>query len=646
MKKKIDEFQSATDNRLGNLKKRIYSRSKGSVPVHARKRMHELPVNISQDWSHEAEITEKHTPKPRTSPIMMAVFVVAALFLVISVATAGYIFFSGTKTVAPKNIDIQIHGPLSVKSGQILELQVDVLNHNAAELELADLVIGYPAGARAPFDLVTDMKQQRIPLGNIEAGGKRTGTVRAVLLAPSGVQEYITISLEYRLGGGGAIFSTEEVHPILIASDALQVSVEADEKITSGQKLPMRVTVKSTSETELKDVVLKIEYPFGYKYKISSYIPAKEDNFWEVGDLKPGEEYVLDIIGTPQGDSGSDKVFKLQAGLRTVFEDQRVEIPLANFEHIVAIERPFLDMDITYPKGVTDKNAARSGEKVSVEVNWQNNLDTAITDAVIIATLEGDTFSDASVRVAKGFYRSLGKVIIWDKNTTRGDFTSIPARAKGKLTFEVTPKFIEELEGKTNPEIKIKVHARGKRLSENRVPETLQASKEDTVKLATDIDFASKALFFENPFGSRGPLPPKVDYQTTYAIVWTLTNTTNDMEGVKVEAILPPYVKWLNISSPSSENVSYNKFDSKIVWNVGRLDKAVGIGGAPERRLVFQVGLIPSVTQVDRQPDLIKDQTFRGIDSFVDETLILKADDLTTVLDEVDFQIEHGKVIK
>ena len=52
--------------------------------------------------------------------------------------------------------------------------------------------------------------------------------------------------------------------------------------------------------------------------------------------------------------------------------------------------------------------------------------------------------------------------------------------------------------------------------------------------------------------------------ETTYGIVFTLTNTTNKIENAKLTAVLPSYVRWVGVFSPASENLSFNQNDSSV----------------------------------------------------------------------------------
>src|SRR6185503_17496595 len=82
-----------------------------------------------------------------------------------------------------------------------------------------------------------------------------------------------------------------------------------------------------------------------------------------------------------------------------------------------------------------------------------------------------------------------------------------------------------------------------------------------TISMASELELIAEGLYYTNPFGSVGPMPPKANNETTYALVFTITNTTNKVTHAALHADLPPSVRWLGIRSPNSEKVY---FDGKL----------------------------------------------------------------------------------
>ncbi|MDP2650043.1 MAG: hypothetical protein Q8P16_00570, partial [bacterium] len=566
-------------------------------------------------------------------------------FFIIAVGIAGAYIFGGGNVISSGKIDINVQGPRTIGGGELLELQVAVRNNNKARLELADLVIGYPPGTKMPTDLSTTMTNQRISLGVIEPGETRTGTVRAVLFGKRDEQQNITVALEYRLKDSSALFNAETTYSVMITSDALEVVIEAGEEVAAGQQTALTVTVTSHTRSIIKDLILRTTYPFGFTIE-ETEPEENDDGLWLLGDLEPGESRTIRILGRLDGQTGDERTFRFLAGTRGSPQRTTVDVILAEAERKVSIKRPFLGMSLTFNGRPAASYVARTGQAVPVELTWNNNVQAPLNDVVIAATLSGDGLDPFAISVNDGFYRSIDSVVLWDKTSTRGELGAVPAGADGDVSLRLTPKPADQMLGIVDPTIKFELHAAAQRLGAGSTPETIQAVAREEIKVATDVTFNGRALYFENPLGSVGPLPPKVEHETTYGILWSVTNTTSLVRDARVTATLPPYVRWLGVVSPSAERVTFNENDGTITWHIGKLLPDTGVGGKTPRRVVFSIGLVPSTSQVNSSPVLVGSQLFAGTDNFTSTFVEAQADDLTTQLDEQDFGEIYGRVVR
>jgi hypothetical protein len=112
-------------------------------------------------------------------------------------------------------------------------------------------------------------------------------------------------------------------------------------------------------------------------------------------------------------------------------------------------------------------------------------------------------------------------------------------------------------------------------------------------------------------------------------VLWTVTNTVNPVNGVKVTASLPPYVKFTGTMSPTDADLTVDPMSGAIVWNVGEVAKGADIGSGA-RQVAFQIELRPSANQVGQTPDLVSGATITGKDSFTGAVLQNSAPSLST----------------
>jgi len=642
------------NEKIRRLQRAMYSRSLSKrLRMRARRELKPISHDVSSDWTKKDEHLPGANVAPRgiraTRSLLLWILGIAIAFFFVSAGVFVYYFTigSGASVAAPGNIDITVRGPFSVVGGELAELQITVVNRNKAPLELADIVIKYPEGTRSPSDFLTDLPRQRISLGSIEPGGRRQGTVSAVFIGTEGARKNVRVELEYRIADSSAIFVSETDYNISFTSSPVSVSIDSNKETVSGQAVVMTATIASNVDTILKDVLVEADFPFGFTLESANPSPSYNDKaLWEIGNLEPGREYKITVRGRIEGQSGDERVFRFNAGTRKKLDGNSIDVLLAEGLHHTSIARPFIGLDIALNKqSGEDPASALPGESVNVAVSWVNNLPISVNDAVIVASLNGFTIDGRTVRTTDGFYRSTDNTVLWDKSTTRGELAMLTPGQRGTVSFsfEVPPE--AELLNERNSKLTITVHVAGKREAQVGVPETLQATAQREVKLESNLEFVVQGFYYQNPFGSIGPLPPKVNQETTYAIVFTVANTSNRIEDAVLTATLPPYVRWMGVHSPAGERIDFIASDGGVRWNMGDIAPGVGVGSTPPRQVAFAIGFTPSASQIGQEPPLIRDLQLTGYDSFVEKKLERDHLDVTTnLLDDPGFSTTESQV--
>lgn len=645
--------------KIERLRRAMYSRSlSDQLKDKPRRPLSESEQLVGEDFHREEAGVPQTTVAPRTIGLARAglwwFLGIAIVFFLAALGYFAYYFLmgGGSLRASPGNIDIAISGPSQITAGEPSELQIMITNRNNAALQLAELVITYPEGTRSPTDFTTSLPNQRIPLGDIEAGGQRQGTVSAVFAGTQGRPADVKVSLEYRLPNSNAIFTASSIYNVSFGSSALAVDVTGNHETTSGQPVEFIVNIASNASAPLSDVLLTAQYPFGFKF--ISAVPApktgvggSQSGFWELGNFLPGQKQVVTIRGTLSGEQGDERVFHFNAGTRERSDVNTVTTNLGNDEFAISIARPFLGLRLTV-NGTTGSNIVVSpGDNVKVVVSYQNNLSTVVTDAVIAARLSGLLVDGSTVHTTDGFYRSSDDVLIWDKTTTGGALGNLAAGARGTVSFTFQAPSTEALKGIKSPKLTVSINAAGNRTSEAGVPENLQSTALGTIALASDLQLTTQGLYYANPFGSTGPMPPKAGTESTYAIVFTITNTTNKIVDAKVTAQLPPYVRWAGVYSPSSEKLIFNQLNGTVTWELGDVEAGVGLSGTPPRQAAISIGFTPSTSQIGQQPVLLQHITFTGTDATTDAKVQKEGADVTTnILGDPGFSAANATVVK
>lgn len=641
--------------RIARLRQAMYSRSlSDKIQPRDRRSLEEIQYGVPTDFSTEDEALPRSFVAPRAIGAARSFtrwFLAISLLFFLAAAGAFTYYFvlgGGSIAAAPENIDIAVRGPITVVSGEPSQLQIVVTNRNQAILELADLIIHYPPGTRSPADFLTDLPEQRISLGSIEPGGQRQGTVSAVFMGKAAARANVEVELEYRVQNSNAIFVSKADYGVSYGNAPLSISIDGNKETVSGQRVTLTATVRAEGPSPLRDVLIESQFPFGFTLDSAAPEMTRKD-VWELGDLRPGDVRTIVLRGTLEGQEGDERVFRLRAGTRKVKTGQQIDAELSEIVHHVAVARPFIGLTVAINKEAGAEAATVSaGESVTVSILWKNNLSTPIANAVLVARLAGVAIPGTSIKSPDGFYRSADNTILFDRSTTRGGLAELAPGASGSVSFSFTMPDTQTLAKIKEAMLDITVHAAGKRLGEANVPETLQSTASRSVKVATDVRLIGQGFYYQNPFGSVGPLPPEVDQETTYALVLTVANSSNGLEEAVVTAQLPPYVRWVGVYSPAQERIRFSATEGTVTWTLGDIPPATGTeGGAPYKQVAFAVGFTPSASQLGEEPDLLRDIQLTARDQFTARSVTVSTPSVTTNLyDDPGFSSTDAAVVQ
>ena len=607
--------------KIERLRRAMYSRElSGKLKNKPRHSLEPMRPIVGEDWRRPEPELSSIIVAPRTIGFVRAslrwTLGAAAVFFLGSLIFFGYYFTfgGGASPASSGNIGIAISGPTQIAGGEPTQLQIIITNRNRVSLQLADLVIAYPSGTRSPVDLSTDLSSQRISLGTIEPGGRRQGTVSAVFAGGGSSTANVKVELEYRLEGSSAIFVASSEYAATFSTSALSVSIDGNVETVSGQPVEFTVTISSNAPAPVRDVLLHADFPFGFTFATATPAPDRA-GIWELGDIAPGTKRQVVIRGTLTGENGDERVFRFTTGTRKTPQEGQISALLAESPFTMRIAESFLGLSIAVGGRMDSQAIAAPGENVNVSIQWRNNLPTAVNDGVIVARLSGIQIDGATTNVLDGFFRSVDNSVIWDKTTTAGKLENLPSGASGAVTFSFRVPDSATLEAIRNPALTISVSASGKRIAEDNVPQNLQSTVTKRIVIASALTVTAQGLYYANPFGSVGSLPPKAENETTYAIVFTLANTTNAISNAQLTTTLPPYVRWIGIYSPASENLIFNQNSGTVTWNIGTIDAGVGTGGAAPRQSAIAIGFTPSTSQIGQEPVLLQNITLTGTDA-------------------------------
>ncbi len=626
-------------NKIEDIKRHLYDREDTVTNRPREGTLHPIAHHVPDTWQKEVkeEINIKDNfKKPPMSPFKKF-FMGAFVFFVAALGFAYYMFSNERVSVSNEKIEITVIGNAFTKGGEELPLQIEIRNNNNANLELADLLIEYPKGASdSPTDVV---RMPRDTVGTIESGGTVIRNIKVKLFGDEKSARNIKITLEYHPQGSNAIFTKVKEYPVTISTSPLSLTIEGPDQTASDQLITFKVRASLNTSLPEGESVIQVSYPNNFIFESATPMPSLGKNIWSMGSLTQEEPLNIEIKGRLLGEDNDEQIFHVYAGTTSPSNQSVVNVVYNSLLKSVLITKPFLEARILVNGQDLPSYTANGGSNVSGQIYWMNNLPNRITDAEVILKLSGNVLDKEQVETLDGYYDSTNSQIVWNKNTSE-DLGSIEPGASGYLSFNFKPVSLVGASSIKDPQVVLDVSIKGRQPSEGFTYNEVNNFINKTVKISSDFQIASSASFLS------GSLPPKAETETRYTVTWTLSNSSNNVTGAQAKAILPIYVKWAGKTAGSNENISYNESTREVIWNIGSVRANTGFD-AMNREASFVLSLTPSLSQVGAVPQLMKEVSLSGTDSFTGTVVKSTRGPITTSLrNDPSFAPGNERVIK
>ncbi|MEK7060025.1 MAG: hypothetical protein AAB970_00175, partial [Patescibacteria group bacterium] len=573
-------------------------------------------------------------------------FIFSIVFFVLAIGYASYMFFSKSNAVFNDNIDISVLSNAFTAGGEDYPLLLEIANKNNSPLDLVDLVVEYPKSSQV--GLSQDNEHLRISLGTIPAGGIKNESVKFILYGEQGSTRPIKISLEYRVEGSNAIFVKDKLYDVSISSTPINLSIDAPTEVSSNQDINLNVKATLNATKPVSKILLKVDYPIGFQFISANPSPYLGNNIWNLGDLAPGAERNISILGKMiDVFDGEQKVFRAWSGSQSSSDKSLIDVVFNSLEHTMFIKKSSIEARLLVNGVYQREYAIDTKTPIQGQIQWSNNLETKINNLEIHAKISGNAVNRKTITVGQGYYNSSQDLIIWDKNS-QSNFAEVNPGDSGSVSFSLSPLSLFSAAGGIipSPTINIDVSVTGQQAQSSGAVTQLSNSESKIIRILSDLGLSNKALYYSGSFTNTGPIPPKVEQKTTYTIVWSLSNTANNISKAQIRSTFPPWVRFLGPFSPASEDLSFDASTKEIVWNIGGIPKGTGITEAG-KTVSFQVELTPSLSQVGTTPTIINDTILTGHDDFANVDVRVNKTSLDTrLLNDPNFSVNGSRVVE
>lgn len=611
-----------------------------------------LPGNQPRDWSNEEQ---KPPSRLAALPVLKIILVVAIVFFVAMIGVFGWFFFRNGGQVSIGNVSLEVAGPRTVKAGEEALLNLTLANNNSVPLEFVDLIVEYPPGTRSADAGQAELTRERFQLGTLKPGETRKQTVKFVLFGEANISVNVKVSTEYRLQDSNAIFDKTTNYGLDITDAPIALSIIAPDEISAGQDLNLDIQVDSNAKTPIDNATLLVHYPSGFKFKKATPSPVVGNNArFDFSSLVPGEKKKISIVGTLDTQNNEARSFRAEVGTDYQVDGDRVAIIYGSDLKTISVLRSSIALSAMINGSAASTVIGNSKENFHVSLGWNNTIPEAVQDGQLAVIIEGEGIDRNSINVSRGFYRSSDGSINWNGTSVPG-LVSIGPGEKGNADFSFSGASLVGSGGKSavrNPTVNLKIAFKGNRVlpGGDGALQPIETEIARTIKLNSTIELTAQGLHRTGPIPNTGPLPLKVGQKTTYTVVWSLANSSNNLEGARVQATLPQYMEWVNNVTPASEILEFVSAEGgggEVIWNLGSVRAETG-SRYPRREVTFQVAIVPSTGQVGQTPELLQPASFSATDSFTAQVLTgeLKRAIDTFLVSEAGFKVGEEKVVE
>ncbi len=631
---------SEDDRSLEDLERGLYSRSyeKPSAEDRTDFKEEDTETEIESDWSDKEKpdssgFQPESASGNRVHPWLTKLLLGSIVFFVAAVAIAAGLFFSGSLTVSSDNVRVEVRGSEAVRSGEEEAFEIVIRNHNNVDLLGASLTIQYPPGVEAVAEGGEPGPREEVELGVIEAGGRARVSREWVFLGEREEVKEIQLSLEYKLEGSAADLYNESVYEVELIDSPVAVTVSSPTEISAGRPVTFNYTVSSNTDRSLKDVLLKVQLPFGFRFQSAEPQPDEEDELlWRIGELGPEEEKTIQLTGVLEAEANEERTLTFVTGTNYGQNLKNITAPYDETKQTLAVTPPPFNLSLVLNGSRDEPYIAGYGQDIKTQIEWRNNLGVRIEDITLSAEITGNILERTSVSGSQGgFYRSATDEVVWNPNTTPR-LRQIPAGDSDSLELKFRSFSLENLPNQSlvNPRIDIDLKAVGQQRDSAGVKEVVRVTDRRTVKFNTTMGLDAYVVFSDGPFQNTGPVPPRVDQTTTYTMILNASNRFNTVEDGVYQAKLPPFVEWIGRVREGDE-VSFDPSSRRVTWTIDELPRRTGYD-RPKKQAAFQLRVTPSINHREDSLSLLTDGVLTGRDTYTGQSVRFDISDPTTSL--------------
>jgi hypothetical protein len=581
---------------------------------------------MSSPWPADEDI--EVSPAERNSSRFWKALLAFIVLVGLAAAAYGYFLFTRPADVSVSlEFDVLPHPLL----GEPFSLSLSVANQSDDVLHGAKLSIFLPQDV----SFVGPWSGERVheePLGTIGPGSVLRKTFQAVAMGQAKTIKQVRAKFTYAIAPEGRVqFERDARADVQVGDPALSLSLEAPAQVVNGESFTTKIKYANASAQEFKNVRLTFAQPEVFRFEKASLEPAsRANNVWNLGALKAGAEGEIMVEGSVVGVEGA--FFTLTADVSADFLGESRQLASQTATLTIAAS----PLSVSLSVNESPDYIAGIGDSLQYTLAYRNNSPTPLRGISVSARLSGQLFDYATLR-SQGSFNSLTNTVTWIAANAPELENLMPGEMR-TLTFDVRLKPSFPITRVSDKNYLVKVEAR---VESPTVPAGVAAERTVSVaaletKVKGAIDVRAKALWRDAAWGfvNEGPYPPRAHQPTQFTVHWILTNYATDLSPVHMEAFVQSGAKFTGKAKSTVTTLpQYDAATGRVTWDIPSVPATRGVVGGPVEG-VFQIEVLPSITQVGQSIPLMSELRVRATDVFTGVILEDTAPPLTTDIPE------------
>jgi hypothetical protein len=415
---------------------------------------------------------------------------------------------------------------------------------------------------------------------------------------------------------------------VSVISAPVTLEVMAPQNISNNDEVNYLITYKNEGVENLENIRVRVDYPEGFIFSSSNPKSFEGNNIWYVGSLSGGQSGKIVVAGKLGGSRDEIKIAKI-----TIGANNNGEFISYNEEDA---RTKIISSSLAITQTVNDLNSlnVNAGDNLRFKINYRNDGALGLRDVIVTEHIDSAVLDYTTLDTGGGAYDANSKTITW-KASDHKELKNLASGQSGTISFSIAVKGVIPVANANDKNFIISGLAK---IDSPDIPTPISMNKiissnEMNIKLNSKLILSVKGYYNDANIPNSGPIPPKVSEESTYTMHFIASNVSNDIEGAKVEVVLPTSVSMTGKIFPEGSPLSYNERTNSVVWTIGNLPAGAGIV-SPAKEVAFQIKIKPSIDQVGNEAPLLKESTFSARDLFTGESISVTVAEKNTHLSE------------